>query len=196
MSQKAVLNVGGGSKDIPIPPYYSSWRHDLLDIDPRGNPEIVADARELLSQPPAIYDAVYCAHNLEHYHRHDALKVLRGFHHILKPDGFAEIRVPDLMGVIRTVALRGLDIDDVLYQSQRGPILVRDVIYGYHVEIEQSNNDYYAHKTGFSPASLARAASACGFKVWASGVIEFELFSYLFKEQPGDDLQLMLGLRR
>ena len=31
-----VLNVGGGSKDIPIPSHYANWRHDLLDIDPKG----------------------------------------------------------------------------------------------------------------------------------------------------------------
>jgi len=31
---KKVLNVGGGSKNIPIPPLYSGWEHVLLDIDP------------------------------------------------------------------------------------------------------------------------------------------------------------------
>ena len=30
----AVLNVGGNSKLIPIPPHFGGWRHDLLDIDP------------------------------------------------------------------------------------------------------------------------------------------------------------------
>src|SRR6266446_7887238 len=41
------------------------------------------------------FDAVYCSHNLEHYYRHDGATVLRGFLHVLKPDGFAEIKVPD-----------------------------------------------------------------------------------------------------
>lgn len=194
MSARCLLNVGGGSKEIPIPPYYAGWRHDLLDIDPRAGPDIVADARDLLSFPPGQYDAVYCAHNLEHYHRHDAERVLRGFCHVLKPDGFAEVRVPDLAGVIRTVAARDLDIDDVLYESARGPILVRDVIYGYHVEIEQSGNEYYAHRTGFSAASLSKVAAACGFSVWATGVQSFDLIGYFFKQPPSADVIRWLGL--
>jgi hypothetical protein len=30
--QRAVLNVGGGTKAIAIPPHFDGWRHDLLDI--------------------------------------------------------------------------------------------------------------------------------------------------------------------
>ncbi len=73
---KKVLNVGGNSKDIPIPSQYSGWQHVLLDIDPRGNPDIVCDARELMSMSKNEYDAIYCSHNLEHYYRHDVRKVL------------------------------------------------------------------------------------------------------------------------
>ena len=46
-SGNKVLNVGGGSKATPIPAYFSDWQHDLLDIDDRGNPDLVCDAREL-----------------------------------------------------------------------------------------------------------------------------------------------------
>ena len=70
-----VLNVGGASKTIPIPPHYAGWEHLLLDIDPRGEPDIVCDARELTSLPPAQFDAVYCSHNLEHYYRYDGRRV-------------------------------------------------------------------------------------------------------------------------
>lgn len=90
-----VLNVGGGTRDIPLPPQYQGWEHILLDIDPRGQPDIVADARELTRLPPAQFDAVYCSHNLEHYYRHDGVKVLAGFRHVLKEDGLAHIMVPD-----------------------------------------------------------------------------------------------------
>ena len=41
---KSFLNVGGSSKTIPLPPYYAGWKHDLLDIDPRGNPDARMDA--------------------------------------------------------------------------------------------------------------------------------------------------------
>ncbi len=119
-----VLNVGGGSKATPIPEYFTGWKHDLLDIDARGNPDLVCDARELLSLEPGQYDAIYCSHNLEHCYRHDGRRVLQGFMHILKDEGFAEIRVPDIALVIAAVQQQQLDLDDVLYVSAAGPITV------------------------------------------------------------------------
>jgi SAM-dependent methyltransferase len=135
-------------------PHYAGWNHLLLDIDAAGNPDIVSDARELETHAPGVFDAIYCSHNLEHYYRHDGRKVLAGFRHVLKPDGFAEIRVPDLMSVMRRVVATGMDVDDVLYDSPAGPIAVRDVLYGLGRRIESSGVDFYAHKTGFSQASL------------------------------------------
>ncbi len=49
------------------------------------------------------YDAVYCSHNLEHYYRHDVPGVLKGFHHVLKDYGFADISVPDIDALMKTV---------------------------------------------------------------------------------------------
>jgi SAM-dependent methyltransferase len=181
-----VLNVGGGSKSIRIPAHYNGWQHLLLDVDPGGGVDLVCDARELLSQPSSLFDAVYCSHNLEHYYRHDALRVLRGFLHVLKPDGFAEIRVPDIRLVMRAMLEQSLDIDDVLYQSGASPILVRDVIYGWHVEIERTGRDFYAHKTGFTARSLAAILEYAGFaqvvSVPAIGV--YEARALAFKQAP------------
>ena len=89
-AEPRVLNVGGGNKKIPIPEHYAGWEHLLLDIDPRGEPDIVCDARELRSLGESRFDAIYCSHNLEHYYRHDVLKVLAGMHHVLRDDGFVE----------------------------------------------------------------------------------------------------------
>jgi len=194
---KSFLNVGGGSATIEIPPYYAGWRQVRLDIDPGCNPDVVLDARLLHTQPPATYDAVYCAHNLEHYYHHEAAGVVRGFAHVLKPDGFAEIHVPDLLWVMRDVVERKLDIDDVLYHTSTPiPILVRDVLYGYHVEIERSQNDFYAHKTGFSPASLSRLFMANGFSTYAVGVkYQYEVTGYYFKQPPTSEQFSFLQLR-
>ena len=126
-SAPAVLNVGGNSKLIAIPPHFGGWRHDLLDIDPAGKPDLLCDARELDTLPGAQYDAIYCSHNLEHYLHHDARRVLKGFLSILKEHGFADIRVPDIGQVIRHCAANNTDLDDVLYESPAGPIMVRDV---------------------------------------------------------------------
>lgn len=160
---KRVLNVGGNSKDIPLPPQYDGFEHILLDIDPQQVPDIVCDARALEALEGGIFDAVYCSHNLEHYYRHEVPKVLGGFLHVLKDGGFAQIIVPDLGEVLRLTMERRLDIDDVLYESSAGPIMVLDVLYGYGVEIEQSGKDFFAHKTGFTQKSLTAALIKSGF---------------------------------
>jgi SAM-dependent methyltransferase len=192
----SVLNVGGGSKQIPIPGHYSGWTHLLLDIDAGGNPDVICDARKLSTLQGEQFNAVYCSHNLEHYYMHDALKVLRGFLHVLKPDGFAEIRVPDLSSVMKRVVAAGLDVEDTLYVSPSGPISVRDVIYGFGKQIEISGVDFYAHKTGFTPASLRAALIQSGFPhvfVFESEDA-FEVRAVAFKSEPAERLRAMLHL--
>ncbi|HEX6827768.1 MAG TPA: methyltransferase domain-containing protein [Burkholderiales bacterium] len=182
---RRVLNVGGNSKAISIPAYYTGWQHHLLDIDASVNPDVLCDARDMTRLAGTAYDAVYCSHNLEHYYRHDVPKVLRGFHHVLKEDGFADIRVPDLAAVMSRVVAQGMDIEDVLYQSAAGPITVRDVIYGWGVEIERSGCDFFAHKTGFTQKSLHNALLAV-FPWVYTGRNEpaFELRALAFKNPP------------
>lgn len=181
------LNVGGNNKAIPVPPHYDGWQHLLLDIDPSTKPDICCDARELVSLEPESFDAVYCSHNLEHYYAHDVPRVLAGFLHVLKPHGFAEVRVPDLGALMKMVVDKDLDISDVLYQSPAGAVAVRDVLYGFGPEIERSKQDFYAHKTGFTRASLASALTTAGFHKVISGQIAdrpIELGAIAFKSEP------------
>jgi len=191
-----VLNVGGNNKTIPIPAHYAAWNHLLLDIDPRGNPDVVCDARELESLEAEQYDAVYCSHNLEHYYKHDGAIVLKGFLHVLKPQGFAEIRVPDIDVVMRTLVERNMDVEDVLYVSPSGPITVRDVIYGWALEIERSGEDFFAHKTGFTPRSLHAALKEAGFRtLFVFPIAEaFEIRAFAFKSEPTEAQRTMLSL--
>jgi len=189
-----VLNVGGGSKATPIPDFYSDWRHDLLDIDPRGEPDIVCDARLLSTLQGAQYDAVYCSHNLEHYYRHEGLDVVKGFFHILKETGFAEIRVPDIAQVINALLEKQLDLDDVLYHSAAGPISAHDVIYGLQSEIIQSGQDFYAHKTGFTSNSLIDILKAGGFtRVYLVNDEHLGLHAFAFKSEPSSDQIQTIG---
>lgn len=192
--RRSVLNVGGGSKSIPIPDRYDGWEHLLLDVDRRGRPDIVCDARKLKTQNPGRFDAVYCSHNLEHYYSHDVPKVLKGFHHVLKPDGLVEIRVPDLIAVMEAVLKNGLDVTDVLYMSPAGPILVRDVIYGLGREIESSGKDFYAHKTGFGERSLREALLQSGFPYVMTSRDGFELAALAFKAKPEPARMEELGI--
>jgi ubiquinone/menaquinone biosynthesis C-methylase UbiE len=184
MSGKRVLNVGGNSKEIPLPAAYADHEHILLDIDPKGSPDLVCDARRLDTLEPAQFDAVYCSHNLEHYYRHDVPRVLAGFRHVLKDDGFAHIVVPDVQEVMRVAVANGIDIEDVLYTSPAGPITVLDVLYGYGVEIEKSGQDFYAHKTGFSRKSLLRALARAGFAKHFVQTGNLEIVVFAFKREP------------
>jgi predicted SAM-dependent methyltransferase len=162
-SAPCVLNVGGNSKAIAIPAHYDGWTHLLLDIDPEVKPDVLHDARKLTELPPAQFDAIYCSHNLEHYYRHDGSRVLAGFRHVLKPDGFAEIRVPDVRAVMQRCVAGNMDVDDLLYDSPAGPMKVHDVLYGWGKQIEESGQDFFAHKAGFTAKSLAKFLLDAGF---------------------------------
>lgn len=191
---KRVLNVGGNSKAIPLPAQYAEFEHVLLDIDPTGSPDIVCDARELSGLDSDSFDAVYCSHNLEHYYRHDVPKVLRGFLHVLKEGGFAHIRVPDIQEVMRVTIDKGLDIEDVLYQSPSGPIMVLDVLYGYSAKIERSGEEFFAHKTGFTHKSLVRALQTAGFSKIYSTVGNLEVIAFAFKGTPTPEARALFNL--
>lgn len=191
-----LLNVGGGSKAIAISPWFASFEHVLLDIDPKGAPDIRSDARDLRKLAPAEFDAIYCSHNLEHYHAHDVPAVLAGFLHVLKSDGFAEIRVPDLDAVMRAYVGKGLDLEGELYRAAAGPILVRDVIYGWGSRIARTGEDFYAHKTGFTPASLIRALRAAGFgPIVRRPGRAYELLLIAFRSPPTPAQTALLALK-
>jgi hypothetical protein len=193
-AMKRVLNVGGNNKAIPLPPQYAEFEHMLLDIDPKGSPDIVCDARNLDRLDPGQFEAVYCSHNLEHYYRHDVKRVLAGILHVLKDGGFAQIRVPDIHEVMRVTIERGLDIDDVLYQSPAGPIMVLDVLYGYSVEIERSGQDFFAHKTGFTQKSLFKALQKAGFLKIYTMTGNFEINALAFKGIPDQMTRALFNL--
>ena len=114
---------------------------------------------------------------------------------MLNEDGFAEIRVPDMNAVMRAAIDRKLDIDDVLYQSPRGPISVRDVIYGHSGEIEVSGNDFFAHKTGFTEKSLSKTLQAAGFGTAYTAVGNLEITAIAFKNKASRYAGEIFGLR-
>lgn len=192
----SVLNVGGNNKAIAIPNHFEGFTHLLADIDPSVEPDLLIDARELGLSAPQQFDAIYCSHNLEHYYAHDVRKVLAGFHHVLKAEGFAEIRVPDIAALIRHVSANNLELDDVLYETGAGfAITALDMIYGWGREIERSGQDFYAHKTGFTQNTLQKALNEAGFPVviFRAGR-NLEIFALGFKAMPTPQQQILLGL--
>lgn len=193
-TKKRVLNVGGNSKEIPLPPVFAEFEHLMLDIDPETKPDVCCDARQMHTLEIGQFDAIYCSHNLEHYYRHDVKTVLSGFLHVLKPGGFVYALVPDLIELMRQTVQNNLDIDDVIYHSQAGPIMVVDVLYGYSVEIERRGVDFFAHKTGYSKKSLSAAMKRAGFSVVYAKAENMEITAIAFKDQPDPAHLGLLGL--
>jgi SAM-dependent methyltransferase len=191
---KRFLNVGGGSKDVPVPDYYAGWQHELAETDPTVGADYLVDPRDLSTLPADTFDAVYGAHVLEHYYPHDARKILKGVRHVLKPDGFAEFRTINIAAVMKEVVEKKLDMNDTLYRSDVGNVTVKDAIYGFHADIEESGEEYFAHRSGFTPRSLADFLQQSGFfRVIVAGYA-FNLLAYAFRAEPTAEHNQLLKL--
>jgi hypothetical protein len=188
-----ILNVGGNR--VQMPPQYSDWQQVLLDIDPSVMPDVLLDARDLhTALDPGQFDAVYCAHNLEHYHEHEVEWVLKGFYHVLVEDGFVDVRVPDVVAVVTEMMRSELGLDSVLYQSSVGPIRVCDVLWGYAKEIKRSGQSWFGHKTGFSQRTLGLALQRAGFRHVLMDTGHYEIKALAFKRQPAPEMLDRLGV--
>lgn len=192
-AQKSVLNVAFSLGALP--PHYENWSIVLANDQPAAKPDVAVNVRELTSLPAGEYDAVYCSQVLQTCYAHDVRKVIDGFKHVVKPDGFVEIRVPDVSAVMRVAVEKKLDVESELYRSKAGPVTVRDALYGYARRVHASP-DHYAHRVGFSRASLRAVLGAAGFAAAAllrPRVLEIAVVA--FPQQPTDEQKALLKLR-
>lgn len=195
MTTKTVLNVGSGGKGAKLPPWFDGWDVTRLDIDPKVEPDLLMDARGLETMDGALFDAVYCSHNLEHYSPHDGGVVLRGMLHVLKDGGFADIHVPNIGGVIDCAGDNNWDLDEVMYKSQAGPICLRDMLYGYERQRDASPNpDFMLHRNAFSARTLYLLMSWAGFAHCFSVQMTFDLRCVGFNSAPSDEQLAAIGL--
>ena len=175
-----VLNVGCGLS--PIHEQFAGWDETRLDIDPDVKPDIVSDILFLHTTKALKYkrfDAVYSSHNLEHLYAHQISMALYRFYWVLKPGGIVLIGVPNLQAI--AIEISQGNLENILYESPAGPIAAIDCVYGYRKWVE-AGNLHQAHKTGFTPQTLADKMKAAGFgkidvktngiDMWASGVKE------------------------
>lgn len=173
MIQRKFLNVGGANKRGEVLPHFTDMEHHLLDILPGPDVDLLCDARKLSELPPGDYDAIFCSHNLEHYYEHEIPQVLAGFRHMLSPEGFVQIIVPNLQQAMGHMALRMAEPDAVLYLSPAGPVRYIDLIYGHGPQIA-AKGEPYGHKYGFSPKLLKKVLKEAGF-AWRKVIAVTEL---------------------
>jgi len=149
MLKGKVLHVGSGGADLPE--WCGKCDEVKLDIDPRCNPDILADIMDM--GEIGKYDVVFSSHVIEHFYEFQLEKVFSEFRRVLNDDGYVIVVVPDLEGVEAT--------EEVLYISYFGvPITGLDMIYG----IPSEENLYMAHHTGFTAPKLEKCLINNGFK--------------------------------
>lgn len=160
---RTVLNVGGGSKDIPIPERYEEFAHVLLDIAPGKDVDLVYDALQLDRYDEQKFSAVYSSHTIEHFHPWEVPTLLHGMRHVLESDGTLEIHCPDIEPALKAI-VDGYDVDSVLYVSPAGPITVHDMIYSQGIKVKLGGIPMM-HKTCFTMPRLRKFVERAGFRV-------------------------------
>jgi SAM-dependent methyltransferase len=181
-----VLHVGCGvhhAEKLPLMFRHANWREIRLDIDPDVNPDVVASITNMQVISDATVDAVYSSHNVEHLYPHEVPLALHEMNRVLKPNGFAFIKLPDLQEVARFVADGKLE--DPLYISPMGAIAPLDILYGHRPSLA-GGNTFMAHRTGFTGTTLGAALIEAGFAaVMMQRVLpSFSLTAIAFRTQP------------
>jgi hypothetical protein len=95
---------------------------------------------------------------------------------------------------MRRVTEERLELDATLYESPAGQISVLDVLYGFGVEIERSGQDFFAHKTGFSPELLSKYLRQAGFGKIYTTRGNLEIKALAFRTLPTEDARRMFRL--
>lgn len=165
VAQKTFLNLGSGARslleNLVHEGPFLGWREVRVDLNADCAPNVVADLTDLKGViADASADIVFCSHVLEHFHDHQVDLVLAEVARILRPDGVAVFKCPDLAQVVRL--LDDEDLEREIYLSPAGPISILDVLYGHRASI-RAGNQLMAHHTGFTETSLARRLLAAGF---------------------------------
>jgi SAM-dependent methyltransferase len=181
-----VLHVGCGvyeTEKLPLMFRHSGWREIRLDIDPDVDPDVIASITDMQVISDAAVDAVYSSHNVEHLFPHEVPLALREMNRVLKPNGFAFIKLPDLQEVARFIADGKLE--DALYMSPVGAIAPLDILYGHRPALARGNT-FMAHRTGFTGSTLGTALIAAGFAavMMQRDLPSFALTAIAFRSRP------------
>lgn len=170
---KRVLHAGCGGS--PLPEYFpeNDVEEVRLDIDPAMKPDIVASLTNV--GEIGEFDAVFCAHCLEHLYPHEVPYALAEFARVLKPGGYAMIIVPDL----EDLPVSG----SVLYTTKAGlEVTAFDLFYGHRRLIEAQ--PYMAHHSGFTASLLHGAMNDAGLNTSVKRAGDYNLIAVGTKPWP------------
>jgi SAM-dependent methyltransferase len=176
--QKYVLNGGSGPRSgngLHAIFRSSTWREVRMDINPATAPDVIGSITDMRSSiSSGSFDAVWSSHCLEHLHSYEVPSALSEFQRVLKPDGFALIRCPDLDLIASLLLDQGLDC--IAYVSPIGPVTPLDMLFGHSASVA-AGNCHMAHKTGFTEARLGRLLLEAGFATVLATTDSFDLWA-------------------
>ena len=168
---KTLLHVGCASLNISDLKGFdeNNWREIRFDIDESRNPDLIGSIVDLSSVRTATIDAIYSAYNLDHIYPHEVPIALNEFCRVLKNDGIAIIKCPDIQSVCEAI---GKDkLLDTYYQSPVGPIAPIDILFGNRNALAKGN-EFMAKKGGFTYSVLDGALHQAGFKIRYGGRVK------------------------
>ncbi len=179
-----VLHTGCGTYSTQkLHPIFGGhgWHETRLDIDGSVRPDIVCSVHDMTAfVPSGAYDAIWSSHHIEHLHAHEVPLAFKEICRVLKADGFALLRCPDLESVAETLLRDGPD--HTAYLSPAGPISALDMLYGHGASIADGKMAM-RHHTGFTADRLGRLLIDAGFaEVHTKRSTDFDLWAVAFRE--------------
>jgi SAM-dependent methyltransferase len=181
--KKLVLNVGCGKTRLDSQSkYFLDWKELRVDAFENDTADIITSIVDLNLVPNESVDAIWASHVVEHNYWHDLPMVFNSMLRVLKPNGFAVIRVPDLGYIAHKIEEGLLEVE---YETSSGPVSIIDMIYGHRGFI-QSWGDGMGHKTGFTKKSMDQLLAMLDIKsfVKADGG---EVIAIIFKDEAPID---------
>lgn len=184
-NKKKVLNVGCGTVPLNTQSgYFNDWVEIRADMVENSTTDVVTSLTKLENIPAKSVDCVWASHVVEHCLWQDLPSVFNNIMRVLKDDGFAVIRVPDIGSIAHLIPNNLLD---TVYDTSGGPVAAIDMLYGGRFAIE-SHGEFMCHKTGFTPNTLEYILNSFNIKsVIRADSLEVQAF--LFKDEfPSDAL--------
>ena len=181
--KKIVLNIGSGTTRLNSQiQYYNDWKELRVDVAD-CNPDIVSDITHLKGVPNNSVDSIWASHVVEHVYFHQLKDVFESMMRVLKDDGFAVVRVPDLGAIAHLIQDKLLD---KYYDTTGGPVSPIDMIYGHRGYI-QTYNESMAHKTGFTKDSMSRILRSLNINALINAFND-EVVAILYKDKAPVDV--------
>lgn len=187
-NNKVILNIGSNRHSVSRwTSYFKDWKEikaDVAEVDP----DIVTDITTLSGIENNSIDAIWASHVIEHCHWHEQPMIFHSMLRVLKDDGFAIIKVPDL-GSIANFIEKDL-LTPILALENNEFITVLDMLYGYRKSLDPNNEEYnpaMAHKTGFNTKLVADILSDLKLNgTYVSVNHEITMIFWKSKESPPD----------